>query len=172
MPFNSQTIRADHDRETVVVAGLLKECRRIMTRKQKPMLLGKCEDLHGEYTVLMFENDRFEEYADIFQDDHIVLINGKVRVNQDEISVMADKIEYIERSVMSRQLFIDVNAIDDAAIFAQLKETFLKYKGSTPVYFKDGDVTIMANQKYWISEDPLCFAQLEAILGAGLIWMS
>ena len=51
------------------------------------------EDLHGEYTVLMFENDRFEEYADIFKDDHIVLINGKVRVNQDEIFVMAEQIE-------------------------------------------------------------------------------
>ena len=42
LQFNSQTIRAEHDRETIVVAGLLKECRRIiMTRKQSQCFLGK-----------------------------------------------------------------------------------------------------------------------------------
>lgn len=161
----------EHHNQDVVVGGLLTECRKIITRSKKEMLLGTIEDLKGSMPILMFSNDRFEEYADIFQDDNIVIVKGKVRVNQDEVSLSADDITLIEKSHLNKELFIDLESIDDPVVFQEIKAITLNYKGSMPVHFIVGDTKIKTHRKYWIEENPLCVAQIENLVGSGHIYL-
>lgn len=171
LQHNTGTLRPEQNREDVMLGGLLTGCRKVITRNKNEMLIGTLEDFHGSVTVLMFQNDCFEEYVDIFQDDSLVYVRGKIRVNQDEITISAEDIELIEKSRLNRTLYIDLQGIEKPEVFMQIKDTCEHFHGSMPVIFKMGDTSVKADQKYWIEENPLCIAQIENIVGSGQLWL-
>ena len=165
-----QSFTEEHQNKIVSVTGLLSECRRIMTRNKKEMLLGTLEDLTGSVTVLIFFDDDFEKKAALFQDDFVVTVTGRIRLNADETSVSCQDIALLERADATKSLYIDADGLD-VGLLEKIRALNLEFKGTFPVYLKIGDRTVQAHQKYWVCEDDLYRNQLEAMLGKGRVWV-
>jgi DNA polymerase III subunit alpha len=173
MQYNTSTLTIEHDQKRVSLAGLITEVKKIITKTKREMMLAQLEDLKGSITVMLFQNEGFEEKIGLFVEGNIVYVSGRVRVNQDEISMICDGIELIEQAMESRSLYIDVENIEDKTIFDGLKQLSSNYQGTMPVYFKiDEDNKIISHKKYWLTDDELCIKQVENLVGPGHYWVS
>jgi DNA polymerase-3 subunit alpha len=171
MDKRSDTITDKDNNKNVTIMGLLSGCRRLITKTKREMMSGQLEDLSGIISVIAFQNDHFEEMADLFQDGHIVTIEGRVRFNNDELTVIANRLVLINSATLTKTLFIDIESLSSPTLLKQIKTITKAYKGHMPLYFKHGDITVQAHQKYWISEDILARQQLESLLGQGRVWV-
>ncbi|MCP4051398.1 MAG: DNA polymerase III subunit alpha [bacterium] len=171
MDFNSSNITAEMNDKSICVMGLLTEVRKVISKKKKEMIISSIEDSNGIITVLLFQKKNFEEQAALFLEDNIVYIKGKVRVNQGEVSIVCEEINSLEDGLKNRRLYIDIENIDDMSIFNEIKRIAVHNKGSLPVLFKEGDVTVIANRKFWIAENDNSIELIRNIVGPGHCWV-
>lgn len=79
--------------QRVKIAGLLVGTPRVITTKKgKPMAFIKLEDLEGQIEVVVFPRT-YEQAKDILLEDQIFLVQGKVNLRNDSLSVLADQIK-------------------------------------------------------------------------------
>jgi len=169
--YNSETLSQNDENKTVMLGGMLSDCRSIITRTKKEMMMARLIDLRGELSILLFQGKNFETCAPCFQDDNIVFVTGKVRANQNEVSLMCEKIELMDYAARNKSIFIDLENIDNPTIYTEIKALSTQFRGSTPVYFNIGESRVLADRQYWLSEDEICMAQLKSLVGAGHIWV-
>ncbi len=167
-PINS--FQESNNNKIVSTTGILSECRRIITRNKKEMIISELEDLTGKLTVLVFQDDTFEKKSEIFQDDHIVTVTGRLRFNNDELSISCQDVVLLDKIDDTKSLYIDIDGVD-IDMLKKIKHLNLQFKGAFPVYLKLQENTIQIHQKYWVVEDPLYRTQLENLLGAGRVWV-
>ena len=98
-------------------------------------------------------------------------IRGRVRVNQDEISINGIDISLIDQGTHQKELHIDLEHVEDLSLMKHIQDLGRQYRGPMPLVFHIGDVKIKAHRKFWVSEDALYFSQLEAVLGSGRSWL-
>jgi hypothetical protein len=135
------------------------------------MVTAVLEDLHGSISVVLFQNDGFDKLVAKFEDDNIVTLKGKVRVNNDEVSLMVSDITVMDQGAYSKRLYVDIEHLEEKQLDT-LKSVAKRYKGPTPLMLSMGDVTVMTHKKYWVSEDPICRAELEQVFGTGRVWLA
>lgn len=171
LTHSAGTLRPEDDGQTVSLGGVLLATRRIMTRTNREMVAGTLEDANGQVSVLAFQGPGFEEIAAKFQDDSIVAVTGKVKYNNDEYTIFASDIQVINKTQM-KCVFLDVEHIANHTTLVEIRNIVREFKGPLPLYFRMGEVTIMAHKKYWIADDEECKEKLEALLGPGRLWLS
>ncbi len=164
-----QHLNDEHNHKIVHVTGMLSNCRRLMTRNKKEMLTGTLEDLSGSLSVFIFFDDDFEKKSLLFQDDNVVTVTGRFRLNQDNASIACQQLVLLDKLDMPKSFYIDAEGLDNDTL-AKIKSLNLQFKGTFPVYFKVADKTIQAHQKFWVVEDALYQKQIENIIGPGRIW--
>ena len=167
-PINS--FQETSNNKIVSTTGILSECRRIITRNKKEMVIAELEDLTGKLTVLVFQDDTFEKKSEIFQDDNIVTVTGRLRFNNEELSISCQEVVLLDRIDETKSLYIDIEGVNKTML-DKIKLLNLQFKGTFPVYLKLQEKTIQTHQKYWVVEDPLYRTQLENLLGAGRVWI-
>ncbi len=171
LSHSSLTLVAEDDGIMVTLGGMLTQCRKIITRTKREMVTAVLEDLHGSISLVMFQNDGFDKQLAKFEDDNIVTVKGKVRVNNDEVSLIVTDITVMDQGAYSKRLYVDVEHLEPNQLDT-LKLVVKRYKGPTPLMLSVGDVTVMAHKKYWVSEDPECRTELEQVFGAGRVWLA
>lgn len=171
LPHNTEVLKPEDEGKSVMLLGFLTDCRRVMTRNKKEMLIGALEDRFGSLPVVMFYSDKFDDYAPHFKDDTIVQVKGRVRVNQDEISLSCDSIEPVDPFSKAHKLYIDTENIDDMTVFEKLKQVVVHNKGPLPLYFIFPDSTVVAHVKFGVSDSSKCLNQIESIVGMGHCWL-
>jgi DNA polymerase III subunit alpha len=171
LAFNSDMITEELENQQVQIAGLLYDCKKIITRKGREMYIGNLEDLKGKITVLLFQGRGYEQNVEKFQDGNVVSVSGKVRINRDEKSIMCEQIEHICNIEDTKKVFIDVESIDDKEVLQAIKSASSQFRGSLPIYLVINDTQILISRKYWIKDDELCIKKLENIVGPGRIWV-
>jgi DNA polymerase-3 subunit alpha len=171
LPHNSTTLTVDHNEKKVTVGGLLTGVRRVTTKTKREMLLATLEDDHGELTIMVFQNDNFETMVEKIQDDHIVILSGRVRVNNDEITITADSVTVLDEGSMQRSVNIDLEDMDDLSIVEDIKRLSNQHRGSLPLYIHIGEQRVLAHKKYWMTEDHAAIGQLENLVGQGHVWV-
>ncbi|RAP28520.1 DNA polymerase III subunit alpha, partial [Candidatus Marinamargulisbacteria bacterium SCGC AG-414-C22] len=163
-------INEEKDGKFVTITGFVTNVRRIITKNKREMLSGTLEDFTGSLTVLIFQNDRFEEMVDLFRDDNIVTLTGRARLNQDEVTITCQDLQVLERVSDVKSYYIDAESLENDQL-KQLQFILKQFKGTVPVYFKVQDHTIVTHRRYWVTEDDNCKRELETILGRGRMWM-
>jgi DNA polymerase-3 subunit alpha len=78
--------------EQVQVAGVLSSLRTITTKKGDPMVFAQLEDLSGSLELVIFPRT-FEETCGNLTDDALLLIEARVDVREDEVKLIAERIE-------------------------------------------------------------------------------
>lgn len=76
----------------VRVGGVFTTIKKINTRSGQMMAFAQIEDLSGKGEILVFPKI-FQEKSDLVQSDKLVLVDGKVSTKDNEIKILADKIE-------------------------------------------------------------------------------
>ncbi len=76
----------------VKISAIVTTIKKINTRKGEPMLFVGVEDLSGSTEVLVFPK-LLKENEELWQNDAILIISGKVSTKDGEIKILADKVE-------------------------------------------------------------------------------
>ncbi len=159
-----------NDYKLVSITGLLSNIRKVTTKQKKEMIIAQLDDLTGNLAVLLFEEEGFQNKADLFREDSVVKITGRCRKKEDEISMICQDIELIDQGSQIKSIYFDLDSLADLEL-KNLRTLCLSFKGTMPVYFKIADVTVRAHQKYWIKDDELVKKQFEQLLGLGRVWV-
>jgi len=77
------------NRQTVIIAGMVSQVRRITTKNDESMAFAQLEDLQGNIEVVIFPKV-YEKTRQLWQPDNILLIRGRVQVRQDEAKVICE----------------------------------------------------------------------------------
>ena len=73
------------------------------------MIAGTLEDLNGTISVVAFQSEEFESIAEVFQDDNIVSVHGRVRMSQDRTSINCERITLINDMLRPKHIHLDVD---------------------------------------------------------------
>ncbi len=76
----------------ITIAGHVAAVRRITTKKGDTMVVATLEDLHGSVEVVGFPRT-FQQYADLWVEDSILVIQGKVDARDDRLQIIAEGVE-------------------------------------------------------------------------------
>jgi DNA polymerase III subunit alpha len=88
----TSAISGDIADKQVTVAGIVAAVRRITTRKGDMMVVATLEDLHGTVEVVGFPRT-FQQYGELFREDAILVVQGKVDARDDRLQIIAEGVE-------------------------------------------------------------------------------
>lgn len=83
------------DGVTLVIAGLIEECKPILTKKGAPMAFLKIKDYTDSMECVCFPKV-YEKFKDIIEGDGCVAVKGAVSVRNGEKSILVDKIKMLK----------------------------------------------------------------------------
>jgi DNA polymerase-3 subunit alpha len=167
----SFSLKEKQDGAAVAVAGMLKDIRRMITKTNKNMIVGKLEDLRGDIPLVLFPGRSYDEYNKLFEEDNVVLIHGRARLNRDEKQVICEKVELLTQQHQAQVFHVELEAIEDPKLFEGLKKVFLEFRGETPVILHTREATITAGKQYWIRLKPEFTARVVELVGEGRSWV-
>ncbi len=87
-------ITEEIDKQKVIVGGAIREARRITTKKGDTMCVVQLEDMYGSIGVTVFPRI-YEETAELWVEDAVVIIHGEVQVRRDEPGILCNKVEQV-----------------------------------------------------------------------------
>ncbi|GHO60573.1 DNA polymerase III subunit alpha [Ktedonobacter robiniae] len=79
----------------VIVGGMIKEARRVTTKKGDDMCLVQLEDMHGTLSITIFPRT-YEQTRDMWQEGGIVLVKGKVQAQRGKLEFLCDSAELLK----------------------------------------------------------------------------
>jgi DNA polymerase-3 subunit alpha len=88
----TSAISAEIAEKQITMAGIVAAVRRITTRKGDTMVVATLEDLYGSMEVVGFPRT-FQETADLWQEDAILIVQGKVDARDDRLQIIAEGLE-------------------------------------------------------------------------------
>ena len=88
----TSAISADIAEKQVTIAGIVAAIRRITTRKGDTMVVATLEDLYGSVEVVGFPRT-YQETAEHWQEDAILVVQGKVDARDDRLQIIAEGLE-------------------------------------------------------------------------------
>ncbi len=168
-PHSTTSFTEKDDGRMVGISGLLTDCRSILTRTNRKMIGAKLEDFEGSISVMVFEGAHYEKCAELLKDDGIVHIRGKLRVSDEEATLICQNVTSIEHTIRTQELHIDVDMLHPADMLAEIKQICLEHQGDLPLYFHLNDQAVLAGRHYWISPDGM--AKIESLVGANSTWV-
>jgi DNA polymerase-3 subunit alpha len=96
LTHDTSQLTAELAGERVKIAGVVTGMRRIVTRNKSQMAVVTLEDLHGSIEVVVFPR-LYERLADVFREDTILVVDGKVDARSDRTQIVVDRAEEWKR---------------------------------------------------------------------------
>ena len=164
--------------EQVKVAGVITAVQKILTRNGQNMLFVKLEDRTGSVEILVFPKV-YLETVDMWKDDKVAVVEGKVSAKDDALKVLADKVSAVEEILLKTDFLpeegemMEIHIPEDtnAMILAKTREILLSSSGVMPVILnlkKDGKNTKI-KLPFGVNDTTHLRNNLEGILGKGVI---
>jgi len=177
-------INEELDKHKVVVGGTIKEARRITTKNGDAMCVVQLEDMFGTIGVTVFPRV-YEETAELWVEDTVVIIKGEVQVRRDEPGILCKSVEQVKafEEEMNRKRYLiwltlhlsgsDEKSISDDIIKVQDIYRYIRERPGRDRYeilVANGEwqvrLTPNDNTMYY---SPELHARLEGVLGKGMI---
>lgn len=111
-------ISQEHIGQTITIVGMLTGLRRVMTKKNEPMLIAQVEDLDGVIEMVVFPKV-YEKYAEFWREDNIVAITAKVDHRREALQLVCESVADYTQVVAAAP--VEVNAfagLDDSLLLA------------------------------------------------------
>ncbi len=178
------SITEELDKQKVVVGGTIKEARRITTKNGDAMCVVQLEDMFGTIGVTVFPRV-YEETAELWVEDTVVIIKGEVQVRRDEPGILCKSVEQVKafEEEMNRKRYLiwltlhlsgsDEKSISDDIIKVQDIYRYIRERPGRDRYeilVANGEwqvrLTPNDNTMYY---SPELHARLEEVLGKGMI---
>ena len=145
----------------VKVGGIVTGVRRVTTKRGDPMAFLELEDFRGKIGVTLFPNV-FYETMNVAELDKIVVVTGKVDLNNDSIGILADSV--IAAKDYAPDFYLTVpETLDTPATLDELKKISETHAGDRIIFVKRGGRWRKTFHK--ISDTPEVRAALKNLLG-------
>ena len=135
------------------------------------MAVGELEDLRGTIPVVCFPRD-YEKNKELMVNDLIAVISGKTSVNRDEAQIVVNNIEPLNINKNIQSFFIDLEAVEDAKLLEELRDTLKLFRGSTPVILHTVSANINLDSTLWIRPEPELRQKIDTLIGTDRNWLS
>ncbi len=96
----------------VKIAGILSQIKKINTRSGQPMAFVTIEDLSGKTEILVFPKT-LSETPDLWVNDNVLVVSGKISTKDNEVKVLADSAEKFDPSKIDASTVITVSDDDE-----------------------------------------------------------
>ncbi len=180
-------------KKRVIVAGIITQIKKILTRNHDPMLFVKIEDNTGSVEVLVFPKV-LEQYPEVWQEDRVVAIAGRLSEKDDEKKLLVDDVTVMntdnaeeviagfskkrnrnnyDRNNMpyNENLFINVPSRAKRDIYDKLKVILQKNPGKINVFLvvpaRTGQRVIKTSLA--VNHSPDLVKEIESVIGKDMI---
>ncbi|MDO8735396.1 MAG: DNA polymerase III subunit alpha, partial [Elusimicrobiota bacterium] len=162
--------------ETVRVAGIVANLRRLISKKKEQYARFKLEDLDDEIDVLVFPKLFNGLAKDTLKMDEMVVVAGRLNIDAEPPEIIADEVVTFKEARKKLVRFISIN-ISEVALEKQMLEKlkdFLKlHRGIARVEFSVSDHTGKNSTKimtdFEIEPNDTVLSGIEKILGKGVV---
>ncbi|WP_027414792.1 DNA polymerase III subunit alpha [Aneurinibacillus terranovensis] len=173
----------EKENESVSIAGMVVQCKRITTKKGDSMAFLTLEDKHAQVEVVIFPRV-YEKYAHLLKKDRVLVMEGKIDKQghtEGGIKFIANHITDAKESecarppaaALSQVVYIKVekNVEEDTDRLTRLKNVLVKNKGTSPVvlYYAAKKQPVQLSKEYAIHPTEELIKNIEKIVGAGRI---
>ncbi|MCX5750011.1 MAG: DNA polymerase III subunit alpha [Candidatus Saganbacteria bacterium] len=162
-----------HEKEgaNVRVGGVFSGVRKVTTRKKETMAVARFEDLTGSIQVVIFPRT-YERYSSMIVEDVPVILKGRADFKNDELQVICEEIEILDRVKTKRGMHIEIPQRLLQEDISRLKTVFAVFPGAEATFLHIGGKVISASENYRISISPALIDQVEKITGKGSTWIT
>jgi DNA polymerase-3 subunit alpha len=167
----------DHDpsKRSVVIAGMITECKNILTKKGDKMAFVTLEDLHGKIECLFFPKI-FAEFGHFLTVDEPLIMTGYVNLSEDVKKFFPTKVSLLkdesEERVTSVRVHLPLNHLHQYSL-QQIKQILLSYRGSVPIHFifdtPEGRARLPLDDNYLVSPSPQMAAKINDLLNTNSV---
>lgn len=150
------------DQKLVVVGGIISHVKQHLTKKRQKMAFITLEDRSESVDGVIFPR-QYAKYRDLLQKGQPVIIIGKVDLEEDEISLLIEKVLPLDQ-----ELFVITLREGEytSKKLKQLAQGFQKYSGQLPVLLQitlnEEMVTLVTDEQFWLRNDSIVFEFLKA----------
>ena len=170
----------NYDDKTVILCGIFKRGKILITKTRKNMMFAELEDLYGTVELVLFPNV-FEKFNSILEDDSVIKVTGKVSIKEDEkTKILVSNLVPIDKDLnvkkqenivkKERKIYVripkDKFELEDRVI-GYIKDLSKEYHGDTKVYiFYDGTNKMkLLNKLNFLQDSSIVLEKLELAFG-------
>jgi DNA polymerase-3 subunit alpha len=181
---NITEITEELDKQKVVLGGTIKEVRKITTKKGDTMCVVQLEDMFGTISVTVFPRT-YEETADKWVEDSVVIVRGEVQVRRDEPNILCNSVsplnaveEEMNRKRYQLWLNIQLSGADELSISDDIIKIQDVQRHINERPGRDHYEILVTNGEWQVrltpadnsmQYSPELHTQLESLLGAGSV---
>jgi DNA polymerase-3 subunit alpha len=138
---------------SVIVGGLAITIEKRLTKQNKLLCIIHMEDAVGKMEVVAYSELLDKIAPEILQPQSLLLIKGKVKKNEDQISILANSIRRISDASLVDIFFSSQQSFSD---LHRLKDVLVTHKGEDPVLLHfppqgDQSQTILVGCQFWVA---------------------
>jgi DNA polymerase-3 subunit alpha len=159
----------------VRVGGILASVNRRVNKNGMPWASAQLEDLAGGIEVMFFPH-AYSSYGSDIADDAVVLVNAKVAIRDDRISLIANDLVVPDFSNAQMDRPLAVSLPTRQCTFdkvSALKQVLARHPGTSQVHLRliSGDriTTLELDQSLRVTPSPALMGDLKALLGPGCL---
>jgi DNA polymerase III subunit alpha len=183
--------------QEVRVGGLVREARRVVTKKGQIMAYAEIEDLTGIIDVILFPR-QYEQYHRLFVADAMVVVAGKVDVragnrsngpgnpDAEELEAEVERASVVieqawlwddpDCAPIARRQVLHLTLPEGSRVeMAQLEEALTTHPGPDEVVLhirlKGHEVVLAADDRYHVAADSTLTAELDRLYGSKVSWV-
>ncbi|WP_371361470.1 DNA polymerase III subunit alpha [Sporomusa rhizae] len=159
------------DGQLIRVGGLIASAKRITTKNGSMMCFVNLEDFTGQVEVIVFPKV-FEKTGRLIAPDLPVMVSGRLNIHEEGAKVMADDIILLDGAGAEVRITLRKDQ-ETPATLAKLQELLTRHNGSAEVYLhlvgNNRPRIIKTEKKFWIEPTPAAIADIESLLGKGVV---
>lgn len=150
----------------MTVAGIIRECKRINTKKGDTMCFIQLEDFRNLVEVVVFPKV-FYQYMNNILLEQPVTITGKINHVENSTKIIADKITDLHEYEPKFYILIRPEQEKDDDFWSKLKDLLQAKEGRYPVmlYHLSNRQVIKTTPEFWLSSDAEILQQLKKLVG-------
>lgn len=145
-------IKEVKDGTTVIIGGLASSIEKKLTKTNKLLCIIHLEDLAGKAEVVAYSELLDKLPPDLLTPHSLLLIKGKAKKNEEEISILANSVRRISDASLVDIFFGQAQNFAD---LHRLKDLLNMYKGEDPVllHFPQGNQSqaILVGSQFWVN---------------------
>ncbi|MGB8345087.1 MAG: DNA polymerase III subunit alpha [Ktedonobacteraceae bacterium] len=177
-------ITEEIERQKVTIGGIIKEAKRITTKKGDTMCIVELEDMFGSINVTVFPRT-YNEHIDLWVEDAVVIVSGEVQVRRDAPEIICNsvsQVKAVEEEMNRKQYHVwltihvsgeDERALSDDKVRIQDVYNCVRDRAGRDIYdilVENGEWQVLLTPKdntmHYSTE---VHERLEAILGKGAV---
>lgn len=136
----------------MIIGGLATSIEKKLTKTNKLLCIVHLEDLHGKGEIVIYSELMEKLPPDVLLPRSLLLIKGKAKKNEDNMSIMANSVRKISDASL---VDIEFNSHQSFAELHRLKDILNQHKGEDPVllHFPHGEKSqiILVGSQFWVS---------------------